>query len=276
MKFPISEHERRLFALYGRNPSNLRIQSPLPGKGVFVLFTNRSGSMYLASLLAQLPTIAMDQEVFNWDTVTKHTQQHGFQTFEEYVRFLRQRSPKPCWGAKMEYSQVNMLWRTGLLRAFEEGTFVVWIKRRGVVAQAVSYNVANHTKQWTSFQEQTQEPPAFDFDAILRLVDKIASGTAQAVTLLDTLGIRAESVWYEDLVEHPNRHIKQVADFVGEPFERVQVARSPFKKQEDPLKEDYEQRFLEEARRRWGLDDDALNAGGVALAALANAPRTPG
>ncbi|WP_417451979.1 Stf0 family sulfotransferase [Kordiimonas sp.] len=244
----IHQHEKEILALYNGDRDKTLIKGTLPGKGVFVLFSNRCGSNYLVELMKQLPTLTMKNEMFNAQNVTNATNKRGLKNFEEYVRLMRKGCKTPHWGAKVGCVQLDMVQRFGLLDAFEEGSYIVWLKRKNIVAQAVSHYIAHHNKQWASFHEAKGETPDYDFESIANIVASIIKHNGQAEVSLGLLGIRYHALWYEDYISQPSAHMQRLADYLGEPFNDIEQDKTKFKKQADPIKKEYEARFRREAR----------------------------
>jgi LPS sulfotransferase NodH len=167
---------------------------------------------------------------------------------------MRRDCKTPHWGAKIGCIQLDMLHRFGLLDAFEQGSHIVWIKRKNVIAQAVSHFIAHHNQQWASFHEATGEMPDYDFDAIEGIVRSCIKHNSDAELSLTVLNQRYHSVWYDDLIEKPFMTIKRIATFIDEPFESLGQRKSMFEKQVHAAKDEYESRFRDEARRKMGLD----------------------
>ena len=253
MKPRLYQHETEILDFFGGDREKTRITGKLPGKGVFVLFTNRCGSNYLVELMQQLPTLTMRNEMFNSANVIRVCGNRKLNSFEDYVRFMRKDCKTPNWGAKVGCVQIDMLHRFGLFDAFEGGAHIVWLKRKNIIAQAVSHYIAHHSKQWASFHEAKGEIPPFDFSAINRIVASILQHMSDAQLSLSLLNLRHHSLWYEDYLEDTQGHMQRIADFIGEPYEPVDGDQSKFKKQGDPIKEEYEARYRAEARRRLDL-----------------------
>ncbi|WP_417459283.1 Stf0 family sulfotransferase [Kordiimonas sp.] len=253
MELKQHQHETDILAYYGGDRSRTRITGKLPGKGVFVLFGNRSGSNYLVDLMKRIPSVSMRHEIFNAVNVQKMSDQHALQNFEDYVRFMRQDCKTPHWGAKIGCIQLDMLHRFGLLDAFEGGSSIIWIKRKNIIAQAVSHYIAHHNQQWASFHEAKGEVPEYDFDAIERIVSSCLKHNSDAELSLTVLNQPYHTVWYEDLIRKPFVTIRRIALFIDEPFEKLGKRKSMFQKQAHSAKDEFEARFREDAKVKMGL-----------------------
>ncbi|MCJ9430774.1 Stf0 family sulfotransferase [Kordiimonas marina] len=257
----VSNHEKAILSHFGNDPARCIMDAPMKGKGVFVLFTNRCGSNYFVDLMNQQPTVKLHHEVFNADMVASRTKSQKLKTFSEYIAFLRSQKDAQAWGAKVGLVQLDMLHRFGLFQAFEEGSHIIWLKRKDIVAQAVSHFIAAETRQWTSFQKEAAPVPAYDFRAIDSYVQAITRHNAQAEMTLGVAALNFTTLWYEELLEQPNIQMRRIMAFLGEPFEQLKPMRTMHKRQEAPVKADYAARFRTDAKTQMALDGTAYGAG---------------
>lgn len=256
----ICEHEARLLA-YGVAPGKCTISGGLHGAGLIVLFSNRSGSNYLVSLLGQLPGLSLEYECFNWDVVLDGLRATGFDSISQYLHHLRSQVTTPWWGMKVGETQLAMVVRFGLLSAFQKGCRIIWVRRRDLVAQAVSYYIASRSGQWVYGQRPIRAVPEFDYEAIAAVFSSLAEASAQAASLLSLLQPRYTCVWYEDVCHSPGTEVERIADFLEvKPTVRIRSTTSEFRKQIDPRKAEYAARFREDARTRFHLNANAYSS----------------
>jgi LPS sulfotransferase NodH len=251
----IHAHETEILEFFGGDVSKTRITSKLPGKGVFVLFSNRCGSNYLVELMKQLPTLTMRNEIFNAQTVAQVCTNRGFNDFDHYLRFMRRGCKTPHWGAKLGCVQLDMVQRFGLFEAFQEGAHLIWLKRKNVVAQAVSLYIAHHNRQWASFHKVQGETPPYNFRDIKAIAGAVLRNNMDAELSLSLLNISYHALWYEDYLADTDQHMRRIADYLGEPYAPVDETLSDFKQQTDPIKTEYEERFREQARNRLDIEN---------------------
>jgi len=256
----VFNHEKAILSHFGNDPARCIMDAPIKGKGVFVLFTNRSGSNYFVDLLNQQPTVKLHHEVFNAQGVIARAERQSLTSFQDYVRLLAKQKDAPAWGAKVGAVQLDMLYRFGLFQAFEQGCHIIWLKRKDIVAQAVSHFIAGATSQWTSFPEEAAPPPAYDFKAINGHVTAINNHHTDCQMTLSMTGLSFTTLWYEELLAQPNIQMRRVMACLGEPFEQLKLKRTKHKRQEDPVKADYAARFRAEAQKRMALDGAAYEA----------------
>jgi LPS sulfotransferase NodH len=257
MQFKRRAHEQRLLDHYQSDTTRFRMHERLEGKGVFVLYSNRSGSNLFVELLNQQSSLSIRREVFNPDGVIRNSKNNGLNSFSDYVHWLRRDLATPCWGAKINCIQLEMMWRSGLLSAFHDGCYLIWVKRRNLAAQAVSHYITFDTKQWTSEQTGKQPKPAYDFNKIRQRFESRGQATKRTELLLSLIDIPHRTVWYEDFCAAPAAVLHETMQFIEEPFSTPDLNSLPLKRQTDPVKEEYGRRFIEEARTHYNLNLDA-------------------
>lgn len=253
MKLTIHSHETEILDHFVGDREKTMVTSKFGGKGVFLLFTNRCGSNHLAELMTQLPTLTMKGEVFNSVNVVRACTNRNFGSFDDYMHLIHRGTKTPNWGTKVGCVQFDMLHRFGVFDAFEGGSYFVWLKRKNIIAQAVSHYIAHHNLQWASFHESKGETPPYDFVALKRMVRSIQNHNHAAELSLALTGRPYHALWYEDYIKTPNQHLRRIANFIKEPFEKVERDQGRFKKQDDPVKAEYEARFRADARRKLQL-----------------------
>ncbi len=137
-----------------------------------------------------------------------------------------------------------------LLTATFGRTRFVHLRRRDVVAQAVSWARAEQTHFWHPGEEVIPggRSPQFDRDLIGELVGRIDSLEAWWRGWFAGQGIAPYELTYEDLAAHPVSAARAVLGFLGLdlPAGRAIVARH--RRQADDLNADWITRFRAEAR----------------------------
>ncbi|MEC3862681.1 Stf0 family sulfotransferase [Mesobacterium sp. TK19101] len=205
-------HETALTRLFGaegmrRRSDGLCFQTPL----VVIAFTNRSGSNLLADYVRQGKVAGPAGEFLNHDFVTKHAREQGITRLPDYMLYLQTRfaGPAGALAIKASWDQLAMLHRTGLTGMFPE-VRVLHMLRQDVLAQAVSYVIALHTKQWTSKHAVEQDEVPFKPD----LIEHVAADFHQANLLIrlicDATGMRRWALAYEQMCHDPATHVGNV------------------------------------------------------------------
>lgn len=214
-------------------------------ESILIIFsTPRSGSTYLCNLL-QANDLCCTHEYFQ---------------LEQYLPILAQR-----WGCiadnlidRRKYIQSLFEMRTadngwlGInlhshhIKTFErfrkflpESICIHYMHliRRDTLAQAISFEIAEQTGQWTSFFKEKAEP-IYNFPSISAKVKNISDGNFFINTYIRNNKLSCAEIYYEDL-------LGGMAPGIFEIFQRVDplLKKSPTKKQSCDINEDWKIRF---------------------------------
>jgi hypothetical protein len=111
-KLPDQHYERQIRQICAV-PAIAEIESPPEPPvdlTVFICFTNRSGSNYLASLLATTGEFPAGREMFNVKAVSHACQKRGITSLDVYCRRqMQQQAHKRRFAAKVELAQLLTL-----------------------------------------------------------------------------------------------------------------------------------------------------------------------
>jgi len=242
-------HETALTRLFGADGMRRRaeavcFQTPL----VVIAFTNRSGSNLLADYVRQGKVAGGAGEFLNHDFVTKHAREQGITRLPDYMLYLQTRfaGPAGALAVKASWDQLAMLHRTGLTGMFPE-VRVLHVLRQDVLAQAVSYAIALHTRQWTSKHAAEQVGVPFD----PKLIEEVAAGFHQANLLIrlicDATGLRRWALAYEQMCHDP-AHVASVMIPAGLAPQGWVPDAPRISKQAGPRNEELRAAFLDRLR----------------------------
>lgn len=214
---------------------------------LFLCFTNRCGSNYLAELLAATGVLNRPEEVFNGETMAEHARAQRLPSFPAYVDFLCRRLARGGWfTAKAGLEQLLMLAETGLLDALGDRAHILFIERQDRLAQAVSLLVAIQTQQWTSRQERRVEDAALVYDRRI-LEEQQALITQQNFgfyRFFASNGIVPMHLAYEAVVARPAETVAEIGAWLGLPGLTVGPAAVAIRRQESPVKAAWCARYL--------------------------------
>ncbi|WP_071673680.1 Stf0 family sulfotransferase [Nioella nitratireducens] len=203
-------HEKKLSKYFGRH-------AVYDGPQVFEYpllllgFTNRCGSNLLAGYLRSLPEFSGFNEQLNFDSVMRWSNREGVRTFPDYIQHVSRK--KPRYGFKASADQIAMLFRFGITRMYPS-VRVLHIRRRDVLAQAVSYSIADQTKQWISSHEKQGEA-SYDRKDIEGRLNGFARQNEALRIAAQVFGYAYESVDYEDLTADSLGTVQKACRFFG-------------------------------------------------------------
>lgn len=215
---------------------------------LIILSTPRSGSTLLCELL-RLNEVCLAHEYFQpgqympilaerWGCLRGDTLDEA-----SYVANLRQfRTYRNGWlGVNLHGSHLRYFVR--MEQHLKDAHFhYVHLVRRNVIAQAVSYDVASQTRQWSS-EFAAAASPEYSFEGIAKKLRRVQSQNALILAFMLGRGVEWRTLCYEDLVDSPATILRGLPCLSQEqPARAVPTLR----RQAGGLNADWMARFAEE------------------------------
>ncbi|MGQ0486570.1 MAG: Stf0 family sulfotransferase [Hyphomicrobiales bacterium] len=216
---------------------------------VFICFTNRCGSNFLADLLAATGLLPRGGEFFNAPAVLNRSRAAGITGFDFYCRLLHQKNAKSDrFVAKASIDQLAMLARLGYLGSLFPNPHFIHIHRYDLVAQAVSFLLASHTKEWTARQENPRADDGVQYDGakIAAHIERVNLKNALIRQFLQVNRLRYLAVQYEHLAAMPDHTIAMIADWLCLGPAKIDPKRLKVARQASDLKRQFYERYLTE------------------------------
>ncbi len=189
---------------------------------LFLCFTNRCGSNYLAAVLAASGALNEAGEFFNADTVLSHAAARGFASLRAYVAALPALVGVPAvpgrWlAAKASVDQLMMLTDAAVLEDVRARAKFILMERRDRLGQAISRAIAVQTLQWTTLHPRAVPDEALVYDraSILRHMAAVDGFTAGFYSFFAANGIVPLHLVYEDVVADPAGAVRRVGAWMG-------------------------------------------------------------
>lgn len=231
-----------------------------PRTKYMICSTGRSGSTLLCSLLHKTGVMGVPHEYF-------HLAQHGKLliqrlidpglsrnvTMREYLEtIVRHRTtPNGVFGIKGHFNQCQPHFKSGLVGQFFGEMKYVAIRRRDMLAQAVSLVIASQTGKWTSHEEKQNEP-SYSYERIEGAMSVGVFHNYLWDLFYDANNIEACIVYYEDILERPQEEIQRVVNFVGVEQEvSVDLSDAGLQKEATPLNLEWQERFRNELKIKY-------------------------
>ncbi len=213
---------------------------------LFLCFTNRCGSNFVAQLLASTGACNDAGEFFNAETVLEHASARGLPTLHAYVETLPKLVKRArVLAAKASIDQLLMLTDAGILDQLMPDAAFLLIERQDRVAQAISRVIAAQTGRWTSAHRGTEEcgEPAYDRSAIAAEIDKIVLANAAFCSFFAANGIVPIHRSYEDILRSPQPMMDDIAQRLKLGVLRANPARVRLKRQATDINAVWKARF---------------------------------
>ena len=247
---PTTVHAVQINGYFGKSNINLRL--PVPehvrntGK-LFLCFTNRCGSNYLAEILASTGKFNLAGEFFNWDVVVGKARTNGFHSLDEYViDLVSSLAHSSGFISKISCDQLILLNDSGILDSvFPDAKYLV-LERGDKLGQAISLQIASQTLQWTSYMESAISPQdiKFDADAIGGIILGIAKQYQQFDLFFAATGKIPALVGYEALVASPETITQLALDMLGFGHQEFALHKVRTMMQRDMSNENFRRQYL--------------------------------
>ncbi|WP_374449737.1 Stf0 family sulfotransferase [Stella sp.] len=218
----------------------------------------RSGSQLLADLLWRTGRMGSPGEYLNAQyTIPALLQRFGVGPLEApggmeaYLRALARHrtSPNGVFGLKTHFIQLRPHVEDRSVRRLLRRSRFVWLRRRDVLGQAISYLVALRSGRWRQLRGAARRPHHSEFSArtIDRAIATVAGDDRLWEVAFDANGVTPLVVWYEDLVADPDPPCRAICAMMGvEPPQPFRLADSPLERQADPVKAEWRARFRDQ------------------------------
>jgi trehalose 2-sulfotransferase len=198
-------------------PPNRSIRPTRCKKIVFLCFTNRSGSNYLAELLGSTKQINVGGEFLNFDTALSHIGNNRLSSFHDYfIGLIDRQSVKGNFACKVAITQIALLQQAGLLDELLPYSRFVVSERADLLGQAISLEIASRTGKWTSYMQPTGVVSEADFDrSRLEMLIRHISYEQQLFRLFFAInGLEYFQVNYEQLTSHTETVMQMMCDWL--------------------------------------------------------------
>jgi LPS sulfotransferase NodH len=250
-----------------RRPTDARCETARGDRGYLICSSPRSGSTYLAELLASTGMLGVPREYFNaldrWGRPDKGRPEDPHALLDRVL--TKGATPNGIYGLKSHADHFAAVAAVIDPMRMLPNLKLVRIRRQDILAQAISWMRAQQTGQFRA-DSHPKYAPRYDAPAIRRLIALLAEQAAAWDRILAASGCVPLEIEYERLVEDPQREVDRVARLMGVPSPvPIDPARVKLTVQRDELSAAWRHRFLAET------GDEFRH-----LAAMATPPLRPG
>lgn len=258
LNYPSSDHEQEIVSYFGeKNCFNTRTKQESI-KTIFICFTNRCGSNFLANLISNTALFPEAGEFFNWDTVIPYSQSHNLENFDDYcLSVINETQKNNCFISKISFLQLMLLSKFGQIpNIFNEPIFI-WIRRKDILGQAISYSIANQTKQWVSFEPGLSVIPDYRKQEILDIVQDINMANSYFSNYFQIFNANCLEIVYEDLCVAPEFYLKKIGKLTNHEITFKNLIPVKTQVQRSSINETFREKFRFDMQRDFSLKIDS-------------------
>ena len=213
-----------------------------------VCSTPRCGSSLLCEALCNTGLAGAPTEYFDQNQMGRFRDAWKLGDTDGYLEalMLRKTGPNGVFGIKSHYHQLREFFGESLdLSALPNSRFI-WIGRRDVLRQAVSYARAVQTNQWASTHESTNPNPQFDLQQIRQFKQQIEFEQLEWQRFFERIQVNPLIMVYEEFSQNLLQATKQCLDFLDIEFDTMlSIQDMTLRKQADHLSDEWIRRYLE-------------------------------
>lgn len=138
------------------------------------------------------------------------------------------------------------------LKHFPDVRFI-WIYRRDLLGQAISFALAKQTKKFRSYESRGTVEPVYDREQVEAMMVRIAKDDAVWRGYFAKAGIEPHRLCYEDFASDPMRHLRSIGRMVDVPITKdLPAAAAKIEVQRGDINRQWRERFLHETRQTGG------------------------
>jgi trehalose 2-sulfotransferase len=245
-----NEHGDLIQAHFGAAAADLAA-IPSGIRFVFIYFTNRCGSHFLADALAPSGALNRAGEMFNAEIVVGDSKAYGLRDLGQFMGHLaRTASRNGILVTKATVTQISVLAQSGIMDHILARTSFLLLERDDKLGQAISYALALGTNQWTSAHEARVAAASVPFnpDLLRGFIGGVATEIALFHRFFGLNGITPLHVSYEMLAAMPETVVPWIGAWLGLPQLQFVAPELRVRRQANEINQRWREWFLNQNR----------------------------
>jgi LPS sulfotransferase NodH len=219
-----------------------------PRRTLMIVGLPRSGTTYLCKLMASTGVLGHPDEFFIPERALRYDARRGSDlAFRLTLPNTVGRSDNGVAAVKaFSYNFDEFARRTNLQDFYPDPVFI-YMRRRDVLGQAVSFARALQSGEWTS-QDVVQHEPQYSADAVHGALMELVYNEARWNAYFARNNVQPLEVFYEDLLGNEESVLREIARRAGldEAEGRITFVPPDLSVQRDALNADWRARFIAE------------------------------
>lgn len=216
---------------------------------VFICYTNRCGSNFLAECIASNRTYNLAEEFLNSGEVLRVASQHSLSSVTEYIRgVVRHRAIDNVFVSKIGLPHLTVLYESKILEQIFNRSYFVFVERSDKLGQAISHAIAEQTQAWASYNSpEGSEPPVYNREAVLKYLRSITRQNFLFECFFALNGITPARVIYENFERHPVGSMDDIFAQIGLPHPGYNSTKVRTERQRNEMNAAWRKQFLQHA-----------------------------
>ena len=220
------------------------------GTDYIICYVPRAGSWLLCDLLRASGRMGIPAEYFNqvvgMPQLAKRLGVTDNNTIplDEYIHGLKKNrtTPNGMFGVKIEPRQPDPLLKLRAITTHFPNAKFIYVSRKDIVAQGVSYEMAFQTKQWQASPDRREA--IFDETRVRKSIETIARLAAEWEVFFSLHDIEPYRLDFESLTADPHAICSEICRFVGvETDHKFSIEKSDFERQGNSVNDDWVRRI---------------------------------
>lgn len=206
--------------------------------GYVICAEHRSGSTLLCQMLSSTGTLGRPDEIFRNSELCVDVERNPA-LFDDILRSVT--TDNGIYGIKVFSNQFDVTMRARWIERLDDPVFV-YLERRDILAQAISYVKAIQTKKYVA-SETAGGSVRYDANLIAANLARIADSGARWRRYFARNGIVPVYLVYEKMIEHPDRAVARIAAALGLAPPVLQAELISLAIQRDAVTSEWKRRF---------------------------------
>lgn len=184
---------------------------------LFIGFTNRCGSNFLAEALASGGSLNVASEFLNEQEIISNPEfeKETFNLCEYFSGVSLNDMKDGLFALKSSIEHFVLLGVSGIISELLSRSHFVHVERSDKISQAISYVIASQKGQWASYQDAVKSEANFDFGEIHNAASIIAEKNRLLEEFYEKNDIKPLRLVYEDFENFPAAAVEKVSHYIG-------------------------------------------------------------
>jgi len=193
-------------------------QAEPPSKIYSILFTPRSGSSWLTSVLTKTKAIGSPGEWFNPELMPSSSRAKGARNLDQFIEAIsRHETYGNIFGFEITFHQIRAVFGSEheFMSRFQNATFF-WLTRRDIVAQGVSLDKmvqtkVSHATNADSIQlENSDSSYEYNGDRIHKWIRHIRAAEKETEEMIEAYGLTPKRIFYEEITSSGTERVLDI------------------------------------------------------------------